>query len=182
MKRLLLIPVIFFSAAVFAQPSDFLVLKKKGRTVKTYFTGSQINFTSSTGATVEAFITAIQNDTLFLKGFVIRQLPTQLGVYVLDTNYYYSQYHYKQIVSFEKLGRRFDWSGSGAALFGGGILLCIANAVVYLADNKKFSPELLGAAAGLTGLGYLLLKTSGKGMKIGKNYSLVYVNAAEKKG
>jgi hypothetical protein len=182
MKWLLPLLFVLFAAPLFAQPSDLIVLKKKGQTIKTYFAGSQIHFTSSTGVNVEAFIKAIRNDTLFLKGFIIRQIPTQLGVYVLDTSYYYSQYHYKQIVSFEKSGRYFDWGGSGGALFGGGILLAAANGVVYLADNKKFSPELLAASVALAGVGYLLLKTSGRGIKIGKKFSLIYVSTAEKKG
>jgi hypothetical protein len=64
---------------------------------------------------------------------------------------------------------------------GGGLLLTIASGVVFLADNKKFSPELLGAAVGLAGLGYLMTRTSGKGMVIGKKYSLVYIKATDSK-
>ncbi len=164
-----------------AQPSDFIVLKKNNRTIKTFFTGSQINFTAASGANVEAIIKSIRNDTLFLKGFIVRALPTQMGFYILDTAYYYSQYHYNQIHSFPKEGRHFNWGSSGALLFGGGILLTAANGVVYLADNKRFSPELLGTSAALTGIGYLLMKSAGKGMVIGKKYSLLYVHAADKK-
>lgn len=104
---------------------------------------------------------------------------TQLGVYILDTSFYYYQYHYKDIAAIGKTGRRFDWSGSGGALMGGGLLLTIASGVVYLADNKKFSPELLAASVGLAGVGYLLSKSGSKGMVIGKKYSMEYIRATE---
>lgn len=181
MKKLCCFLFIFFSVVCVAQTADFILLKQKDRTIKTFFTGSPIRFTSTNGVYVEANITAIKNDTLFLQQYVIRQVPTQLGVYVLDTSYYYNQYHYNQIKAIGKSGRRFDVGGSGAALMGGGILLSIASGVVYLADNKKFSPELLAAAVGLTGVGFLLSKQAGKGMMIGKKYSLVYVKAASDK-
>lgn len=181
MKKLLLLVFVFTTAASFGQASDFILFKKKDRTLKTYFAGGQISFTAVSGAYIEANITAIKNDTLFLKQYIVRQVPTQLGVYVLDTSFYYAQYHYNQILSIGKTGRHFDWGGSGAALMGGGLLLTVASGVVYLADNKKFSPELLGASVGLFGVGYLLSRASGKGMIIGKKYSLVYIKATDNK-
>ena len=179
-----LLPLFIFSFAVLklpAQQPDFILLKHKERTVATYFPGSNIKFTTSGGVYVEAIIKAVKNDTLFLKGYVIRQVPTQLGIYILDTNYYYSQYHYKEIKAIGKNGRHFDWGASGATLMGGGLLLTVASGVVYLADRNKFSPELMAVSAGLFGVGYLLAKTSGKGMVIGKKYSLVYVAANSNK-
>ncbi len=181
MKKFLL-PLLFFIPLLsFSQASDFILFKKKDKTIKTYFPGSPIIFTANSGAGVEAYISAIKNDTLLLKQYIVHQVPTQLGVYVLDTSFYYTQYHYKDIKAIGKTGRRFDWAGSGAALMGGGLLLTVASGVVYLADNKKFSPELLGASVALAGIGYLLSRQSGKGMQIGKKYSLVYVRASDNK-
>lgn len=177
MKLLLLF---IFSLSVLklpAQQPNFILLKHKERTVATYFAGTTIKFTTVNNVNVEAKITDVRNDTLFLKAYVIRQAPTQLGIYILDTNYYYSQYHYKEIKAIDKRGRRFDWGASGATLMGGGILLSVASGVIYLADRNKYSPGLMAASAGLFGVGYLLSKKSGKGMVIGKKYSLVYVSA-----
>jgi len=181
MKQPLLFLCLFIYTQTFAQPSDFILLKKNNRTVSTYFAGSNINFTSASGTYIQAIINSINNDTLFLKEYIVRQVPTQLGVYILDTSFYYAQFHYNQIKAIGKTGRRFDLGGSGAALMGGGILLTVASGVVYLADNKKFSPELLAASVGLFGVGYLLSKQSGKGMVIGSKYSLVYIKAADNK-
>jgi hypothetical protein len=178
MKILLLVLSIFFAQQIFAQPSDFILLKKNKKTIATYFLGTNIGFYTNTGAFIQANITQIKNDTLYLKQYIVRQIPTQLGIYVLDTvNSYLYQYHYNQIKSIGKTGRRFDLNGSGAVLMGGGVLLLVGSAIVFLADNKNFSPELMGAAAGLAGLGYLLSRVNNKGYIIGKKYSLVYVQA-----
>jgi hypothetical protein len=181
MKTVVTAILMFCAGNVFAQASDFILFKKKGITQKTYFTGSTIIFTSKSGANIEANILAIKNDSLFLQQYITRPVMTQLGVYVLDTSFYYYQYHYKDIASIGKTGRRFDWAGSGGALMGGGLLLTVASGVVYLADNKKFSPELLAASVGLMGVGYLLSRSAGKGMVIGKKYSLEYVRTSDNK-
>ncbi len=181
MKTILSIIFVLPVAIANAQVSDFILLKKKGQTVKTYFAGSKIIFTSNTGANIEANIMAIRNDSIFLQQYLTRPVMTQMGFYVLDTSFYYYQYHYRQIAAIGKTGRRFDWGGSGGALMGGGLLLTVASGVVYLADNKKFSPGLLAASVGLFGVGYLLSRTAGKGMAIGKKYSLEYVKAGTDK-
>jgi hypothetical protein len=59
---------------------------------------------------------------------------------------------------------------------GGGVVLAAASGIVFLVDNKKFSPSLLGAAAVLTGVGYLMMKSDSKGKTIGRKYAFVYVN------
>lgn len=182
MKLLLLFISLVFAQEHFAQPSDFILLKKNKKTIATYFPGSNVGFFTNTGAFIQANITQIKNDTLYLKEYIIRQIPTQLGIYVLDTvNSYLYQYHYNQIKMIAKTGRRFDVNGSGGILIGGGVLLMVGSAIVYLADNKNFSPQLMGAAAVLTGIGYLITRVNNKGIVIGKKYSLVYVQAIASK-
>ena len=181
MKQVLFILFFFISIQTFAQSSDFILFKNKERTMATWFPGTEIKFTDKNGAYIDGKITAIKNDSLFIKEYIIRQIPTQLGVYILDTSYYYYQNHYNQVKSIGKSGRHFDWAASGGVLMGGGILLTVASGVVFLADNNKFSPQLLIAAVGLTGVGYLLSKQSGKGMVIGKKYSLAYIKTSDKK-
>ena len=180
MKWLLLTILFFYGTMLTAQPNDFILLKKNNKTIARYFAGSAIELTTNNGAYITATITAVKNDSLFLKENVVRQAYTAMGFYVLDTvGTYYYQYHYKEIKAIGKTtGRHFDFSGSGASLMGGGMVLMLASGIVYLADRNKFSPELLGAAAALTGIGYLLIKTSGKGKVIGKKYSLLYVNSS----
>jgi hypothetical protein len=179
MKRFLFVLILFVSLSSFAQPSDFILLKKNNITIASYYEGSHITFTATDGANVDADIVQIKNDTLFLRESIVRQVPTALGVYMLDTtNSYLLQYNYNDIKSFGKTGRHFDWTSSGYSLFGGGILLTAASGVVYLADRNKFSPGLLIAGITLGTIGYFLGKHSDKGMVIGEKYTLEYVSVS----
>jgi hypothetical protein len=166
-----------------AQNADFLILKKKSRTVKMFFVGSQIEFITSNGVYKNAVISDIKNDSIFLKEYLINRVPTTLGFYVVDTvgSFRYT-YNYQQIYKFNKENKKFNVGGSGAALLGGGALIVLASGVVYLADNKNFSFPLLAAGAGLATIGYFITKKSSKGITVGKNrYTLQYINVSTKK-
>ena len=182
MNRILLLLFVLTCHRAFGQSSDVILLKKNNKTIKRYFAGTDIDITTTTGAYISGNITKIKNDSLFLRVFVIRQLPTQLGIYILDTvTTYYYKYHYNQVKAIGKTGKGFNLSASAASLMGGGALLVVASGVVYLADRNKFSPPLLIASASLAAIGYLMAKTGGKGMIIGKKYSLVYLAISDNK-
>ena len=88
--------------------------------------------------------------------------------------------NYKQIIGFGKMRKnKFDWSGSGGALLGGGILLTTVGlgTWIFTKPNTRYyaSPYLVGGAALLAGIGYLLVKSGNKGMMLGKKYSLEYI-------
>ena len=172
------------STASFSQSADFIQLKKNNKTITTFYSGGNIAFTAQSGAFINATINGIKNDTLYLQQFIIRYLPTTFGTYIIDTaGSYHYKYHYKQIVVIgQKEKTNFNTRGSGAALFGGGVLLTLASGVVYVADRKKFSAPLLLASVGLGTIGYFLAKgkKSGSGMLIGKKYKLVYMNMSNK--
>ena len=179
MKIIYFIPFLFLIPHIaLAQSADFIILKKKNKTVKMFYAGSNIEFVTNTGAYRNAVITKIKNDSIFLKEYIINRIPTTLGFYVVDTaGSYHYEYNYNQIAHFGKENKKFDVSGSGAALMGGGTLLTLASGVVFVADKKNFSPALMLSAIGLAGLGYLMNKSSGKGITIGKNhYHLQYMN------
>lgn len=158
--------------------SDFIILKKKGKTLHSYYAGTEMEFMTTSGAYRNGLINSIKNDTIFLQEFVVRQLPTTFGTYILDTagSFRYA-YHYKQIASLGPRKKGFNWRGSGSSLMSGGILLVLGSGVVYLVDRDKFSPELMGAAAVLTGIGYFLNKSGSKGLVPGKRgLSLEYMD------
>lgn len=175
--------LILLSFAGKSQQSDFIVLKKKGKTIQSYYAGTQIEFITVTGVYKNALIQSIRNDSLFLREFLVRQVPTQFGFYIIDTigSSRYA-YNYKDIKSLGKPQKGFNVRGSGAALLGGGILLTLAGGVVYLADKDQFSPKLMGAAAGLGITGYFLSRAGGKGIQPGrKHYRLEYINMSNNK-
>lgn len=175
--------LLFFLSALFvnvvmAQSTDFILLKKNKITKATYFVGSNIQCTTTSGTFINGQIVAIKNDSMVIKQYDVRQVPTQLGVYILDTiNTYYFNINYHQIKAIGTPGRKFNWSASGASLMSGSIVLTVANGIVALVDNKRFSTNLFIGGVALGGLGYLLYKKSGKGIAIGKKYTLVYINA-----
>ncbi|MBI3882784.1 MAG: hypothetical protein HY305_00780 [Sphingobacteriales bacterium] len=159
-----------------------ILLKKRGTTVATYSKGSYISFETTTGAHTFGDITEIRNDTIFLQQFIIRQVPTTFGVYVVDTlGSYRYQYHYNEIKSIDKTGRRFDLSASGASLLGGGIIIVAGSGIVYLADRDKFSPALAIAGAVLGTAGYFMMKHNSNIMNIGKKYKLTYLDISSNK-
>ena len=180
MRPFILILFLFVGFVLKAQPSDFIILKKKNKTVKIYYKGYNIEFITSSGTYRNAFIKDIKNDSIFLQEFLINRVPTSLGFYIIDTvgSFKYA-YNYNEIYHFGQENKKFNLAGSGATLLGGGVLLTLASGVVYLADNKNFSPTLLVAGAGLAAVGYFMSKGINKGITIGKkNYRLQYINAS----
>ena len=182
MKFFLLLIIGFFSYFLTeAQSSDLLILKKKGRTLQTFFPGNEITFTTSTRY-YDGVIQKIDHDSLFLIQYDVKQVPTNLGVYVLDTlGTYPFAVNYKEITGFGKdRNKKFDWSGSGAVLLGGGILITVVGlgTWIFSKPNSQYyaSPYLVGGAALLAVIGYLLIKSAGKGIVLGKKYSLEYIS------
>lgn len=168
----------FFSSSCRGQ-NDLLILKKHNRTIQSFYPGSEIDFNTATRY-YEASINSISKDSLFLVQYDVRRAYTNLGVYILDT---VAQYHfainYHDIVSLEKNRRNFDWSSSGAGLFGGGVLLTTAGLVTWIFSkpNTRYyaRPSLVISAAALATVGYFLMKTGNKTRKLGGKYKLHYI-------
>ena len=174
--------LLLFMNGVKSQQADFIILKKKGKTIRSYYAGTSIEFVTLNGIYKNGLINKIEHDSIFLQEFLVQQLVTPLGYYVLDTvGSFRYVYHYQHIKSLGKPEKGFNVRGSGAALMGGGILLTFASGISYLADKEKFSPELLGAAVGLGFIGYLMSKAGSKGIVIGKKkYQLQYISLTKK--
>jgi len=183
--KIILPILLLFSVTCIAQQADFIMLKKRNNTITTFYSGSDIAFTTDNGVYMSALISGIKNDTLYLQEFIVRYLTTNIGTLYIDTvGSYRHKYHYRQIAAIgQKEKTNFNTRGSGAALFSGGVLLTLGSGVVYLADRKKFSAPLLLASVGLGTLGYFMAK--GKkgvsGLPIGKKYKLVYMNMSNEK-
>ncbi len=164
-----------------AQSSDILILRKKGRTFQTYFPGSQVSFYTTSKPYYNNYVTAINHDSVFLVQYDIRQIPTTVGVYILDTvGRYNFSINYKEIVGFGKdRNKKFSWAGSGGALIGGGLVITVIGLGTWLftkpGTQYYASPYLVGGAALLAGIGYLLARSNSKGIRLGKKYTLEYV-------
>jgi len=178
MKTLSLILIVFLPFAAFAQ-SDILVLKKRNKLVQSFYPGSQIYYSTALGFR-DAYIKDIKKDSLFLVQYDVRTVMTNLGVYMLDTVAAYPYaISYKDITAIGKHTGGFI-KNSGAALFGGGTLLTAAGLVswVLAKPNTRYyaRPELVGGAAVLAGVGFLMMKADKRSMPVGKKYSLQYIS------
>ena len=174
----------FISEKIFSQASDFIVLKKNDHTVKSFFSGSPIAFETDNGF-YSVQIDAIKKDTVYLLQFDIRQIPTNLGIYVVDTvATYHLKFSYKEIIAIEdQKAKGFNWGASGGSLFGGGILLTAVGlgtwAFTKPGTQYHASPYLIAGGAVLAGVGYLLLRSGNGKYKIGKNYTLQYIKVKQ---
>ncbi|MEO6757745.1 MAG: hypothetical protein ABIM16_10315 [Ginsengibacter sp.] len=81
--RFLFIICCFFYLPATAQ-NDLLVLKKNNKTIQSFYSGTPIIFSTVNG-NFNSYITGIHKDSVFLVQYDIRTVPTNLGVYVLDT-------------------------------------------------------------------------------------------------
>jgi len=181
--KIILPLLLLFSASSYAQSADFILLKKNNKTIKTFYAGANIDITTTSGAYISAQINGIKHDSLFLQEFIINYLPTTIGTYILDTaGSYHYKFHYNQIKAIGKAEKKgFNTKGSGASLFGGGVILTLASGVVYLVDRDKFSAPLMIASAALATAGYFMAKGSSNAMLIGKKYKLVYMDMGNNK-
>jgi hypothetical protein len=170
--------LVLFSNICLAQ-TDFIVLKKNDRTLKTMFAGEEVSFTTSLRY-YSGRIDAVEKDSLYLLEYDVRQIPTNLGVYILDTvATYRSGIYYRDILKIQNKKRGFNLAASGASLLGGGILLTTIGLGTWLftkeGDQYHASPKLVIGSALLGAAGYVLLKTNGNNYTIGKKYQLQYI-------
>lgn len=171
---------LFFFASCSSQPSDFIILKKDQRTIKSFFAGSIIGFGTDRGY-YSGKVIAVKKDSLFINQYDVRQVPTNLGVYMLDTVATYRlSFNYKEIIKIENQKRKgFNWASSGGSLLGGGILITTIGLGTWIftkpGTQYHASPALVISGAALAGIGYLLLKSNGSYYTIGKKYQLEYI-------
>jgi hypothetical protein len=161
-----------------AQLSDFMVLKKRnGKTIKTFFQGSPILFTTTNGGSHQGVIDKINNDSLFVSEYVVVQMPTRLGVYVLDTAARYRyKFHYNEIRSIHHEKKGFNFARSGISLMGGSVLLLLGNGVSYLVSGRGMRPAILAGIAGLGIVGYFITRLQTSNFVLGNKYHLRYMS------
>ncbi len=178
MQRMLLTLLMMLLLQQLNAQSDFLIHKKRRKTVNIYFPGSYITFQTYNKQWVTGQIKNIRNDSIILKLLNIRMYGGA-GIAIADTGYAGLMFlHKNDILAFEK-DRAFGFIGNGklfqigAAGYAG---LNIANGLVYnqpLFDHQN--KKRLGVAAGVFMLGKILQWTYSPVLKIGKKHQLLYI-------
>ncbi len=179
MRKGLVFLVLFMYWQTGVAQNDFILLKKDHFTIKTMFTGSDVSFTTPVRY-YSGHINSIQKDSINLLEYDIRQIPTSMGVYIIDTvATYRSRIYYKDILKIGTKQKGFNVAASGGSLMGGGILITTIGLGTWIftkpGDQYHASPKLVIGAAVLGAAGYALSKASSGSYTIGKKYHLEYI-------
>ncbi len=184
-----LIILLFVSATSFSQASDFVKVKKRNnRTVKTFFPGSFISCQTVYKNFINGVVQDIKNDSLFIKEYDIRAVPTQWGVARVDTlGSYVIGVHYKDLLIIDVQKREsFGFIKNGTLLMVGGIGYATLNVIngKYLKEPITGPDNLksLGISLGVAGVGYLLNRVNKFRSENGRKYRIEYVHMGEVPG
>jgi hypothetical protein len=169
-----------------AQPNDFILLKKRGKTVRRLFAGQYITASIDGAGPYDLLIKNVYKDSVRLMGYSLAQNSTAYGGLYIDTvERYYFVTHYASITGFYNDVRRnknFNITSSGGTLMAAGVLGVLMTGInaAYLKEPLVGNGRPLFAAgsAALFGLGYLLFRQSIKPIVVGKKYQLVYVKVS----
>ena len=165
----------------FAQ-SDFIQLKKRDKVIKSWFKGNDFYGQLKNGQWVTALIYKIENDSLYLRPYIVRTYANRLGLPYLDTTYYgMMPVHPNQLNAFPKDDEGFSYIKNGTLFYiaGGGYLLL--NVINTLSNNEPVfgsdNLDNIGLAAGLLAVGLALDLTHKSTYTIGKKYRIEYISA-----
>ena len=191
-KIVLLITVISASLLTFSQQSDFIVLKKwNNRTIKTFYTGAFISGQTYNGFNINGFITAIRNDSVFIRQEERRLMSTDFGT-VLDTITFTIGIDYREISRFNYTSK-YKWGGKRGfvqvalpkIMMIGGIGFIVLESVNTIYRKESFNEDnkllTLGIAAGVAAAGYVWQHLQDRVTKAGGRYKVVYVKIADLK-
>lgn len=191
-KTILLITVLFCSLLTFSQQSDFIVLKKwNNRTIKTFYPGAFISAQTHRGFNINGFITAIRNDSIYIRQEERQLMGTEFGV-ELDTLVYTIGIDYREISRFNYT-KKYKWGGKRGfvqvalpkLMMIGGVGFIILETVNTIYRKESFNDDgklaTLGIAAGVAVAGYLWEHMQSRSNKAGGRYKVIYVKVNELK-
>ena len=175
-KPLLLLAGLLFFIFSFGQQNDFLSLKKKGRTISTYFKGMPVAFIHINGSQINGIIEKVYNDTLYIKQYDIRMSPTPWGTRVRDTiSHYDLRFHYREIAAIPKPPKAFEFVRNGTLFMIGGGGYAFLHTFNGLVQKKKIYPSTLAVSGGVAALGFTMYKLRKYYYPIGKKYRMEYI-------
>ena len=174
----LFITLLMMSFRVFSQGSDMVVLKKgPEKTIKTYLTGSQIQFITKARVVVEGRINKILNDSLYINTFHQGKVYNQWGTSFWDTiSVGLSKYHIKEIAEIIKPREGFSFIKNGVLFMVGGIGYAFLHSVNAAILKEPISLSTLAITGGVALTGYLLNRIHKNTIRLGNRYYLQYIS------
>lgn len=155
--------------------SDWLVLKKKDRTLQSWSAGSYIIFRFSNQQWIEGYVRKVQQDSVWINQVHINRMFNNMGFYSFDTsNMGIMRIHVNEITAVPK--KNFSYNvfsngkifqlGSAAFIFLNVFNSAIHSEPVFASDNVP----RLGIAGGVFLLGTLLASSSRTYWEAGRKY------------
>ncbi|MFT3904068.1 MAG: hypothetical protein QM727_12905 [Niabella sp.] len=191
MFRLLIFLCLLISTSATGQIRDFISVKKKnGVTVKNFYVGNQIIFSTHSGQRIiDGPIDKMTNDSVFIRFYNVVTYPTVIGTRIYDTlSTHVLPYYYKDIKTiYSNLGgnkgRLMPITLTFAQRAGLGyiVLNLINSAVSGESVTESRNLRNLGIAAGVTAAAYYLKgRREGRPEKVfSRRYRVVYVKMQE---
>jgi hypothetical protein len=181
MNRCILIIIAFFVINSSFGQSDFFQLKKRDKVLKTWYKDNYIYLQLKNSQWLNAVIYKIQDDSLYLRPYIVQTYVNRLGLNFLDTTFYgLMTIHINNIRAFPKEDEGFSYVKNGLIfdIAGGGYLLL--NVINTLSDGDQvFGSDniaKISIATGVLALGIVLGLTHKSTYIIGKKYRLEYIS------
>ena len=189
MRSFLLFTILLLVASAgFSQASDFVTVRKKNnRTYTTYFPGSFINCETVYGHYIHGIVQAVHSDSIFVKQYDVRMVPTPFGVNAIDTlgSYTFGIYYKDIDVVIVPRKQSFGYIKNGTIFILGGLGYALLNLVngKYLKESvtSRANIKSLGISFGVAGMGYLLNRLHLSNNRNGKKYRVEYVHMGDGK-
>ena len=182
MRKLLLV-ILLFSFHFAHSQSDFLVLKKKDRTIQTFMPGFTITFQLNNHQWLQGIIKKIERDSIFIREVKIQPVYGAWGFAGYDTGILsLLKFHVNDIIAFPAPEKPFAFITNGlffqigAAGYAGLNIINGISRKEKIFDNKN--SVRLGIASVIFGMGELLHLSHPGNMMLGKKYHLLYIRAA----
>ena len=173
--RLLLL--LIFPLATYSQPGDILLLQKNHKTVRTWFTGSNIDFFTEDHTPVSGNIDSIRNDTLYLAQYEVRFHTNAYGTTVRDTIFKYALvFKLSDIYSVPAKRKRSNVLGTGLLFTVAGLGYLTLNIINTIAEDEAVFGEdniprlVLGSSLVVAGMIQRMIHHKREEYRIGKKY------------
>lgn len=183
MYKLILLISFAFSTMMASAQSDFIVVKKRNnRTVKTFMPGSPITITTFQDYVLSGPIDTVRDDSVFVRMYNIRVLPTQFGTTIIDTaGSNIRGVHYKDIMKID-VGKKesFVFVKNGTLFMVAGLGYIALNLIngAYLHEDIGDSQNVtsLAIAGGVAAAGFVMNRIYHHRKKHGKLYKVEYIH------
>ena len=180
MKKIILLSFCFLIVHTVSAQNDFIVLKKRYRTLENFVSGEDIYFQMKDKRWITARIKSIKDDSLYLLPYTLAPFIDYWGLIHMDTAWLYrTTIAYRDIYAMPKEKQAFGFVRNGFLFQCGGAGYAALNVINTLGNKEPLfdaqNSRRLGIAAAVFSLGEIFHLTYKPYAVIGRKYKIVYV-------